>query len=608
MRVVKTSQKDGLTRRSMLLAGVSMAAFATLTARLGYLQIFKKNEYQTMAEENRIKLVLTPPPRGQLLDRNGRILAGRRQHHRLLFEPQIDGQVEPLEVLEKLKKLVPISTQRLKEAEHQLKRRGSAPILLKDYLTWEELSALEFQTPNLPGAMIDMGEMRDYPLGQMLAHLVGYVSTVAKNDNPDSPLLKLPGFKIGKNGIEKSMEEVLQGQAGIRSVEVNVHGSHLREVSRKPSVAGKDVTLTLDERLQRFIVERLGDESGAVIVMDVHNGEILAFASNPAFDPNKFSEGISANYWKELQENERNPLLNKAITGQYPPGSTFKMMTGLAGLEAGVINTQTRFFCPGHYYMGSHRFNCWKEEGHGSVNLEEALAKSCDTYFYNVGQRLGIEKLAEVGKEFGLGAPTGLNVPGEKGGAMPNSAWKMKRFKQPWQGGDTINVAIGQGYVLTTPLQLAVMVARLVNGGYAVTPQLTLQNDAPDYKPIPVKQEHLVAIKLGMDAVMNKPMGTAYAQRIQELGMEMGGKTGTAQVRRILQRGQDQNTLPWHLRHHALFVGYAPVDKPRFAISVVIEHGGGGASAAAPVARDVLRKVQELYPNIRGIQLLGDSV
>lgn len=604
-RPVKTGQKEGLTRRSILLAGASLLTFTALSTRLAYLQIFRGSQYRSMAKENSLKLVLIPPSRGRLLDRNREILAGRKPNQRLLFEARAESNIDPKEVMERLEKLVPLSTRYLQEAKRQIRKSRGTPVLLKEHLNWEELSKVEFHTPDLPGVTIDVGEMRDYPLGEMTAHSIGYVYTVAPEDNPNSPLLKMPGFKIGKSGIEKALEETLQGQAGVRSVEVNVHGMHISEVSRKESVAGKDVMLTMDARLQKFVAERLGEESGSVVVMDVKTGDVLAFVSNPAFDPNRFSEGIRTDYWNQLRENPRTPLLNKASAGMYPPGSTFKMMTGLAGLEAGVITPKTRFYCPGHFYLGSHRFNCWKEEGHGSVNLKQAIERSCDTFFYNVGQRLKIEQLAETSRKFGLGSPTGILIPGEKGGLIPDEAWKKRVHKQAWQGGDTVNAAIGQGYVLTTPLQLAVMCARLVNGGYAVTPQMLL-NNAEDalhtnhFDPVQVSQEHLAPILEGMQAVVNSPNGTAYGKRILEVGKEMGGKTGTAQVRRIIQRGMNQNQLPWEMRHHALFVGYAPVDKPRFCVSVVIEHGGGGSSAAAPVAKDILEKVQSLYPPVAG--------
>jgi penicillin-binding protein 2 len=600
--------KEGMTRRGLLLGGLATVTVGALVSRLYYLQFMKADQYKVLAEGNRVKLQILPPPRGLMLDRNGVTIAGRRQNFRLLLEPEQARKVH--EVLERLQKIVPLSENKLKEVRRQLRGRSGPTQLLKEYLTWDEVAAIEFHTPDLPGIVVDVGEMRDYPLSDKAAHLLGYVGAVSQADNPDTPLLKQPGFRIGKGGLEKSLEKTLQGEAGARYIEADVYGQTVRELKRQPAEPGHDITLGLHAELQQFTADRMGEESGAVIVLDAHTGQVLTLVSNPGFDPNRFSGGITTSYWKELMENPRKPLLNKATHGVYPPGSTFKMITGIAGLQSGLISPHTSFFCPGHWYLGNHRFNCWKETGHGSVNCERAIAVSCDTYFYSVAQRIGIDRIVSVAEQFGFGHITSELLPGEKSALLPSPEWKRRQYRAPWTGGDTINVSIGQGYMLSTPMQLAVMTARLVNGGKKVSPRFVLSEevagDAKEIGKVDVSPEILQVIRRGMDAVTNHVGGTAYGSRIPDVGMEMGGKTGTAQVRRILQRGQNQNKLPWHLRHHAWFVGYAPVDNPRFVCSVLVEHGGGGSSAAAPVARDVLKKAQELMGARNGEMTIGE--
>ncbi len=593
--------KEGITRRSLLLGGVSTLVVGVLAGRLYQLQFLKADQYKLLAEGNRVKLLVVPPPRGLMTDRTGLPLADREQNFRLLLDPE--NRADARKTMDALQRILPLPEAKLKEARRQLRRRGGPPQLLKEYLSWDELAKVEFHAPDLPGVRVDVGERRHYPMGEQASHVIGYVAPVAvsdlsEEDDPAYQLLKQPGFKIGKGGLEKSLEAQLQGKAGARYVEVDVHGQHARELKRQAAEPGHTLRLSLSAELQKFATERMGEESGAIVVLDVNDGDVLALVSNPAYDPNRFSGGIPADYWKELNQHERKPLLNKATHGIYPPGSTFKMMTGLAGLEAGVINAHTSFTCPGYWHLGNHQFKCWKEGGHGTVNIERALAVSCDTFFYNVGARLGAERLSNMAAKFGFGQPTSALLPGESGAVLPSPDWKVAKYKAPWQGGDTINIAIGQGYMLATPMQLAVMTARLANGGREISPRFVLSEtvDAEAKKPplLGIRPESLALVRSGMEMATNSPGGTAYASRILEPGMEMAGKTGTAQVHKILQRGVNQNSLPWHLRHHAWFVAYAPVDKPRFALCVLVEHGGGGASAAAPAGRDVLKKAQEL--------------
>lgn len=586
-------ENASLTRRSLLLGGVSLLGLTTLGARLYYLQFIRAEKYRNLAEGNRIKLQILPPSRGVILDRTGLPLADNRKNYRLFLD--LEKNPEPLTALNQLEKLVALDSEKMKKIRDRLKAFPfGAPLLLKEDLLWEEVVKVEHNAPIISGAFIDEGERRFYPLAEQAAHILGYVGAVNEAEKGDFYRWSDP--KIGKQGIEKSLEEEIRGKPGVKHIEVNVRGIAERELHIDPSISGKTIHSSLHLELQKFTYETLlAHESGAAVVMNVHNGEVLALASAPSFDSNVMSSGISTKEWNKLREDERNPLLNKATIGQYPPGSTFKMVTGLAGLNKGTLNPNRTVYCPGHFYLGNKRFNCWKPGGHGSVNLTHALAESCDTFFYTIGRDAGIDAIAETGRKLGLGVATNIGIPSEKGGIMPDGAWKQKSYQQPWQGGDTINAAIGQGYVLTTPLQLALMGARLVNGGRAVVPRLTKVEEGFPLAPLMgFDPEHIRAIVEGMDSVVNKPFGTAYGTRIQDPLLAFGGKTGTAQVRRITVRGQDQSKIPWLHRHHALFVGYAPISAPKYVVSVIVEHGGGGASVAAPVAKELLLKTQEL--------------
>jgi penicillin-binding protein 2 len=585
-----------LTRRTAILAGVHVTTAAILAGRLYHLQFIKADTYQTLAEDNRINLQLIPPERGKLLDIHGEPLANNQPNYRVVMKKE--NRKKNKERLKRLRDMLLLSDFQMEKVEKELARVGRGhTVLVTEYLSWEDVARLEFNAPYFPGILIESGYMRTYPLADKASHLIGYVGAVTEKElqgAENKALLRLPGFKLAKDGIEKTYEERLRGSPGMLHMEVNAHGLPVQEVKRQPSVKGEDITLTLDSRLQRYASERFGEESGAAVLMRVPSGEVMALASMPAFDPNRFSKGITNKYWKELLDNPKNPLMNKAIAGQYPPGSTFKMLVGLAALEHGLINELTSIYCPGHFYLGNHRFNCWKPGGHGSMNIKHAIEQSCDTFFYHMAQRLGMDKIAELSRRFGLGDPTGIALQNEKKGIMPDKEWKRSRHGQPWHPGDTINSGIGQGYVLATPIQLAVMTARLVTGR-EVKPTLTPATGETAAEMLDVSEENLRIIQEGMMMVSNGPRGTAYWNSIRNGPYRMGGKTGTSQVRKITVRGQDQNTIPWHLRHHGLFVGYAPVEKPEFIVSVVVEHGGGGSSAAAPVARDILQKTLDLY-------------
>lgn len=583
-----------LSRRVLLVGGLQAAAFTGIVSRLAHLQFVHSETYRMQSEENRIQLKVVAPTRGVLQDRTGFAMAENQINYRLLLER---SALEPtLSTYRRLVRLLEMTPEQQQATEAQLRQTPQQrDILIKDHLSWEEVVKIEFHMADLAGVSLEEGQMRYYPMADTAAHLIGYVGRVAKEEAEKlTALHRLPEFKIGKNGVEQALEESLRGKAGSRRLEVNARGIVVRELSYTPFEAGTDKRLTIDAELQQFAAQRLGEESGSIVVIDTVRGDVLCCLAMPAFDPNIFSVGISNEYWDGLRNNERNPLLNKVLSGIYPPASTFKMIVALAGMEAGVIKDNTAFFCPGHYQLGNRRFNCWKPEGHGTVNVNTAISESCDTFFYNIGERIGMNAIAQMARRFGFGEVSGLGLLGERSGLIPSDEWKRRVHSTPWTKGDTINASIGQGFMLATPMQLAIMTARLASGR-AIVPRLQLGAPlAAEIAPLPIETAHLQWVIDGMNSTCNTPRGTAYGKRIAEVGMEMGGKTGTAQVRRIVERGYDQAKLPWRFRHHGLYVGYAPIHNPQFAISVVIDHGGGGSSAAAPIARDILLKVQQL--------------
>lgn len=591
-----------LVRRSLFLAFGKLLLLLIVIWRLYYLQVYQADRYKTLADENRISTRLLVPPRGVIYDRNGEMLATNQQNFQALIVAEQTPNVQ--ETLDAFKKIMPLSEQEEEKVKKELKRKRSfVPIKIKDNLSWEDVSKIQLNAPDLPGIVIDEGLSRYYPYGEKMAHFIGYVSSVSDKDIKDDPLLEVPGFKIGKSGIEKYFEKRLRGSGGNIKLEVNAYGRIMKEIEKTDGIPGENITLTIDARLQEKAYDLFGEGSGSAILLDVNTGEILAFVSAPSYDPNALSQGLNNADWKALTSNEKNPLINKAVAGQYSPGSTFKMLVALAGLESGVIKTDSRSFCAGKMFLGSHAFHCWKKAGHGYLSVVDALKHSCDIFFYETAQKLGIEKIAEMARRFGLGSPINVGLDNEKPGLIPDKAWKLKRFGETWQHGESVISGIGQGYILTTPIQLATMIARLVNGGYEVKPTFTKLSDTDKnkIKKINVSGPHLDIIKQGMYEVVNVPGGTSYRSHFDYNGQMMGGKTGSTQVRRISMKERQtrvlrQDELPWHLRDHALFVGYAPHDNPKYAVAVLVEHGGGGSSAAAPIASKILLEAVKLDP------------
>ena len=594
-------------RRALVVGAVQTALVGGLVGRLWQLQATDGEHYRLLAEENRVNQRLLIPPRGRILDRAGRPLARNIQTYRVrVVREQLRDARRTLEQLAELVELDPL---RIEEVLKLIRAsRAFVPVTVRDGLSWEEVSRVAVRSPDLPGVILDSGLLRDYPLGEVLAHILGYLGPPNEREQAadSDPLLTLPDFRIGKNGVEQSYDHQLRGRSGLSKVEVNAVGREIRELDRDVGDAGQDLQLSLDLDLQRYCFERLsGELAASAVVIEVATGAVLALASVPSYEPSAFLNGLSRRLWNEWRDNPRTPLVNKCIRGQYPPGSTFKMITALAALEAGAIGPSTRISCPGYMSLGSARFHCWREHGHGAVNVVEALEQSCDVFFYEAARRIGVDAVSAMGRRFGLGGVLGLDLPGELPGLMPTREWKRARFKQQWHKGETLVNGIGQGYVLATPLQLAVMAARLANGGRAVTPWFARAGLAAMPSPPPlvgVSKANLELVVKGMHDVVHGRRGTARGAALGIEGIEMAGKTGTSQVKRISKADRatgahKRKDRPWKEREHALFVCFAPYDAPRYAISVIVEHGEGGGAVAGPIARDIMRRCLELAPS-----------
>ena len=589
-----------LINRTIFLCCLQLLLLVMIIFRLYYLQVYQADKYKTLADENCISTRLLVPARGIIYDRHGNVLAGNRQNFQAMIVAEQTSSID--NTLKSFKKIMPLSEDEEKRVRRDLKRnRRFVPIKLKDNLTWEQATQIMLNLPDLPGIVIDEGLSRYYPYGDIMAHVIGYVSAVSENDIKDDPLLELPGFKVGKSGVERLFEKELRGRAGNIKLEVNAVGRVMKEIELIEGVPGERVDLSLDVRLQKKAYELLGEESGAVIMMKVDTGEILAFASAPSFDPNLFTGGLSLENWKSLSTNEKKPLLNKVVAGLYSPGSTFKMIVGLAALESGLISRNKHSNCSGKMMLGNHTFHCWKREGHGALDIVQALQHSCDIFFYETAQKLGIAKIAAMARRFGLGQKTNIGIENEKDGLIPDAEWKKKRYGESWQLGETIISGIGQGYILVTPIQLAVMVSRIANGGYEVEPTFRKmeQGGRLVWKNMGLSEHNLELIKRGMYDVVNAAGGTALGASFNFNGQQMAGKTGSAQVKRISMRERQsgvikQEDLPWKYRDHALFVAYAPHDNPKYGVAVMVEHGRSGSKVAAPIAAGMLLEALKL--------------
>lgn len=580
--VTEAQQTYSFSRRAVVLGGAQAALGLVLAGRMTWLSVYENDKYRLLAESNRVNLTMIPPRRGWLVDRKGAPIANNRTDFRVDIIP--DRLEDKDRVLGALGRLLALTSEDIARINDDLKgAAGFQPVQVAANLDWEQFAAVSVRLPELPGIAPTRGFARNYPSGAAVGHLVGYVGTATAEQFKESrdTLLLTPGFKLGKDGLEKMLEGPLRGKPGAKRVEVTARGKLVRELATRPDEPGSTIRLTIDAGLQEYTARRLGNESGSVTVFDVTNGDILAMVSMPAYDPNAFSDGISRTEWKMLSEDDHLPLMNKTLQGLYPPGSTFKPATALAILGAGV-DPKRVIHCNGGYQLGNRRFGCLGR--HGPMTMHTAIARSCNTYFYSLGREIGVDAIADAARKLGFGAEFKLPLPSQRYGTIPDTAWKLRRYKQAWTQADTLNTAIGQGYVLVSPFQLALSTARLASGRELLPSLVVGKPRSPARMAFP--EEHLAIVRAGMDEVVNG-RGTAVASKLRLDGIRMGGKTGTAQVRRIMDRNRGQGG-DWKFRDHGLFICFAPVDNPRYAASVVIEHGMGGARAAAPVAKDVL--------------------
>jgi penicillin-binding protein 2 len=598
---LKTVDSDWYRQRLSGTVICVLAVFLILLTRLYYLQIIKGAEFRRLSENNCVRLQSIPPARGLIFDRNGNLMVDNRPSFNVSIV--LDDVKDPKGIISRLAAFLKLAPEMLLAKIDQARGQPSfRPILLKRDLSRDAVAVIEAHKLDLPGVMITVEPMRHYLEGKRASHLIGYLSEISEEELKSGrfPDKRLGSF-IGKFGAEKAFESYFHGERGSRQVQVNALGQVTRSVKTVEAVPGKNVYLTLDVELQRKTEDMLVGKVGAAVAMDPSNGHILALASRPAFDPNVFVEGMTHEAWNKLVSNELYPMGNKAIQGQYPPGSTYKIITVMAGLEEGVINEDTRFYCPGEYRYGNRTYRCWKRGGHGYMKVLDALAESCDVFFFQVGEKLGVDRLAEYARGCGLGVPTGINLDNEAAGLVPTSLWKLKRLGQPWQGGETLSVAIGQGFNLVTPIQMVSLVAAIANRGTRYKPLVVKRIEAVDGSHVkvatpeplgrlPASDRTLELICKGMVAAVNEHTGTGWIARIR--GVRVAGKTGTAQVVSMQEDAEEKpiEEIPFRFRDHAWFLAFAPAQEPKIAVAVLVEHGGHGSTAAGPIVREMIKQ------------------
>ena len=600
-----------LSRRTFLLGLGKGVLFSTIFFRLAYLQLFKSDQYKVLAEKNRISLRLITPLRGNILDRNDNVLALNKNSYNVLIEGN-KSRSEIEETIEKISRIIYLNDTDINKIYNTFstKKKSDLPIVIKKNLKWNELSSLNVNLINLPNVFIEKGIRREYPFENIAAHVIGYMADPKKSDIKANPILQMMKTDIGRSGIEQSYEKELRGFPGTKHLEVNAFGREIREMSKEESVSGNDIKLTIDIKLQKYASSLLKDKIGSIVVIDVNNGEILAIESSPNFDPNLFTKSISQEEWNELINNPMSPLVNKSISGEYSPGSTFKLIVLYSALINKVIKPNSTITCSSKINFGDRNFYCWchkKKTGCWAtrsntrkVGPELAIAQSCDGFFYELSKKVGIENIVETARNFGLGSKSGLNLKGEKVGLVPNKSWKKKIYKRSWKIGETMITGVGQGYLTTTPIQLAVMTAIFANNGKKIFPTIfkgiEKTNTYSDeiFTTQTLNQSSFFSlIKTGMFSAVNKPFGTAYSSKINK--PIFAGKTGTVQVRTISENERElgiipNKDLPIEKRDHALFIGFAPYKNPKIAVSVVVEHGGSGSKVAAPIAQKIFKK------------------
>ena len=573
------------SRRAFVLCALKFSTFSLILSKYYSVQILNSDRYKVLSDKNRVKLTVLPPFRGLILDRNGEVLASNKKFYRVLLDSSKIGNA--MDYIKKINKI--LGRKVLDESKENLnkrikKKKHFSPLTLGKYLSWEEVSKIEFNADILRGIEIDIGQERFYPYGTHLSHIIGYIGNPSIEESKNSFLPNFQDFKVGKNGVEQHLNRKLRGIPGFRKDEVDAHGTKVRRISVQQPVIGRNASLAINATLQSHITGLMSDKQGAIVVIDVRTGDVLAMQSSPSYDPNLFNNGISYSDWDNLLKNKHQPLINKAISIPYPPGSIFKIITSLAALEAG-IPYHYKVQCKGRHRVGTHTFRCWKKSTHGTVKFQDAIAQSCNIFFYDIAQKIGIHNIKKMADKMGLGYKTGIQLPFENSGLIPSKQWKKRMYDMDWYIGDTVNTAIGQGYTLTTPIQLALMSARLASGR-ELEPNILLQDNIK-YPKLNINTKHLEFVRKGMYMVLNSKHGTARFYTIPSF--RIAGKTGTAQI-----VSMDSKKKGKAYDDHSMFTGFAPYNAPKYAISVVVEHGRWGAASAAPLAKQIFLKLKDL--------------
>lgn len=590
MKISKDLLRNYLvTRRSFMLLAGKLSLLSLLSLRMLYIQIIEGSKYKTLSDKNRVNVIMLPPNRGKITDIDGKLIADNSNVFNLKLDKLENPKYqESLELISKLLSLKPYEFEVLEKKAKKVHRRFPGNIL--ENLSWKQVSIIEENITSLKGIYVDVGQSRNYHFNEVLSHPIGYISSLSDADKKEYGINQMLDIEVGKSGIEKTYEENLRGEFGFKEAEVNAHGQIIREISHKQSISGENMKLNIDAELQTKAMSLIPKRGGSISILDLKDGKLIVAASSPGFKPNEFSGRLSPEYWNSMLKNPHKPLVNKLVQNNYPPGSIFKMAVVLAALESGMDPNQ-KIECTGDSVLGKKHFKCWYRPGHGKINLKKAIKHSCNTYMYHIAKEIGESKIIETARKFGFGSLTGVDIPNESAGLLPSKEWKMQRFGQKWHLGDSLNTSIGQGFVLATPLQMTRFTAAIASNKL-ITPKIYGESYIQD---INIDEDHLNFIRSSMYDVMNQPGGTGYYHRIKDSKWLIAGKTGTCQVRSKLN---DENlsaiTVPWRSRNHALFSAYGPFDNPRFAITIMVDHGGG-ASAALPIGKDMLLAAFKKY-------------
>ncbi len=586
----KSTIIDGqlISRRTFIIGAGKLGLLFLLAGRMFYMQFIKKNEYKTLSDQNRIKMVIISPSRGQIYDREMKVIAKNNTCFRLSLDKAVDSSFE--EEIKIVTEILELDDDQIKEINNRMKKAGRRiPALIIDCLSWRQISTIEERRETLKSLFIDTGTIRFYKYGEDTAHLLGYMGRIEKNVKTNSPSFVDENFRVGKNGVEKFYEEILQGSFGYKQVEVNARGKYVRELSENKPTAGTNLYLNIDAELQKNINPYLNSKGCSAIVMDCHNGSILVSSSMPSYNPNNFNF-LSNKYWSDLIQNPHKPLINKTIHSLYPPGSIFKLITILAALKSG-IDPSYMINCNGGPILGKNSFRCAKKTGHGSLDMHNAIKYSCNIYMFEIAKLIGPQKIMDMAKQFGFGSQTGIDLPSELAGFLPSLEWKKQQLNDKWSLGDTLNLSIGQGFLLCTPMQLARFITAIATDGRLYTPKIA--KSEAEYIQLDLEKTHLTFLKGALHDTVNTIGGTAYSGKLDHNQIQMAGKTGTAQVVAKKNTNDDLNRsdIAWNRRNHAIFTGYAPSNDPRYAVIVYYDHGGGGGKAAVPIAKAILEQI-----------------